>query len=296
MTKENGVFVSKQREKESKKRSLVVYAAIILFGFVTALFLGATGYLIYNYLTGLYSDTSLRSTGEKDVDTSGWIKYSNDYFGFIIEHPSEWVEVVPDGNGDNGSYSFDLVKSLSSSGNDEARISIFLQSTRPVYLDESMSVSSVEIAGYNGIKLEGSEYDISFIKYLIKKPGDQEIYAEIFYYTNTESQNLAQIEDIISTIRFVDSGKNTLANNSDCVVSGCNGELCIEKGAQLSSSCEYKNYYVCYNSTVCERQANGECGFTETPDFIECKEAYTSEPDEVRGEQMPVEQNLEGQM
>lgn len=54
-----------------------------------------------------------------------------------------------------------------------------------------------------------------------------------------------------------------------CYIGGCSGQICSgEKDA--ISTCEYKPEYSCYYGAVCERQADGECGWTETPDLTAC--------------------------
>ena len=54
-----------------------------------------------------------------------------------------------------------------------------------------------------------------------------------------------------------------------CFVGGCSSQICSgEEG--VVSTCEYRAEYACYQSGRCERQADGECGFTQTPELISC--------------------------
>lgn len=56
-----------------------------------------------------------------------------------------------------------------------------------------------------------------------------------------------------------------------CVVSGCSGQLCVEaSGEGVVTTCEYREEYACYKTAVCERQASGQCGWTETPGLAQC--------------------------
>lgn len=55
---------------------------------------------------------------------------------------------------------------------------------------------------------------------------------------------------------------------SGCVVTGCSGEVCAEE--EVITTCEYRPQYVCYKTAICERQASGECGWTETPELTAC--------------------------
>jgi len=55
-----------------------------------------------------------------------------------------------------------------------------------------------------------------------------------------------------------------------CVVGGCSSQLCGEAGDDLISTCEWREEYACYQDAICERQANGECGWTETNKLTQC--------------------------
>jgi hypothetical protein len=59
--------------------------------------------------------------------------------------------------------------------------------------------------------------------------------------------------------------------SSECAVGGCSSQLCVPKSAgDVVSTCEYKEEYGCYQSAACERQQNGECGWTQTEKLREC--------------------------
>lgn len=57
-----------------------------------------------------------------------------------------------------------------------------------------------------------------------------------------------------------------------CIISGCNGEVCTEEGKQSGAItvCVWEEKYSCYKDLKCERQTNGRCGFTQTPEFKSC--------------------------
>jgi hypothetical protein len=56
---------------------------------------------------------------------------------------------------------------------------------------------------------------------------------------------------------------------SRCRASGCSGQLCTDRGDQMTT-CEWREEYACYHTAVCERQPTGECGWTETPELKSC--------------------------
>jgi len=56
-----------------------------------------------------------------------------------------------------------------------------------------------------------------------------------------------------------------------CYVGGCSAQLCGEEEG-LISTCEWKDEYACYQdpAATCERQADGACGWTQTPELLAC--------------------------
>ena len=54
-----------------------------------------------------------------------------------------------------------------------------------------------------------------------------------------------------------------------CFVGGCSGTLCSDHEGAVST-CEYKEEYACYQSATCERQADGQCGWTQTEELKKC--------------------------
>lgn len=83
--------------------------------------------------------------------------------------------------------------------------------------------------------------------------------------------------------------KSPVVTKKECVVSGCSGQLCLEKVKSqdgMVSTCEWLDEYQCYKSVVCEEQLNGLCGWTVTPEFTNClEESRSSLNDEM---QVPV--------
>jgi hypothetical protein len=53
-----------------------------------------------------------------------------------------------------------------------------------------------------------------------------------------------------------------------CKPTGCSGQICSDE--DVASTCEFMPKYMCYKSAVCERQATGLCGWTETPELKAC--------------------------
>jgi thiol-disulfide isomerase/thioredoxin len=59
-------------------------------------------------------------------------------------------------------------------------------------------------------------------------------------------------------------------DSGGCVIGGCSGQLCIEEGDDGVSTCEFREEYACYNTASCERQADGQCGWTQTEELTSC--------------------------
>lgn len=57
-------------------------------------------------------------------------------------------------------------------------------------------------------------------------------------------------------------------NPKPCFKTGCSGQVCADE--EVITTCEYKPEYECYKRAKCERQANGQCGFTDTPELRRC--------------------------
>jgi hypothetical protein len=61
------------------------------------------------------------------------------------------------------------------------------------------------------------------------------------------------------------------ASPKTCVVTGCSGQICADR--PMASTCELLPEYACYHdpsATSCEVQADGECGWTQTPELAAC--------------------------
>jgi hypothetical protein len=66
---------------------------------------------------------------------------------------------------------------------------------------------------------------------------------------------------------FLRAGK-TSAAQKPCMKTGCSGQVCSDQ--EVITTCEFKTEYECYRKAACERQANGDCGFTPTPELTAC--------------------------
>jgi len=76
----------------------------------------------------------------------------------------------------------------------------------------------------------------------------------------------AQTNVASPTLAIAPIEKQQINAKSPCVVGGCSGQLCThKKDGPAISTCEWKQAYSCYQKAgVCEVQANGTCGWSQT--------------------------------
>ena len=58
------------------------------------------------------------------------------------------------------------------------------------------------------------------------------------------------------------------ASMKPCIKTGCSNQICSDQ--TVISTCEYRPEYACYQKATCERQSDGNCGFTKTRELTEC--------------------------
>jgi hypothetical protein len=69
-------------------------------------------------------------------------------------------------------------------------------------------------------------------------------------------------------LRAKPGGTSSDDQNKPCFKTGCSGQVCADE--EVMTTCEYLAEYDCYKTAKCERQANGKCGFTDTPELRRC--------------------------
>lgn len=56
-----------------------------------------------------------------------------------------------------------------------------------------------------------------------------------------------------------------------CKLAGCGNQLCVNADEDdIFTTCEWREEYACYEDARCEKQADGDCGWTETPELASC--------------------------
>lgn len=101
------------------------------------------------------------------------------------------------------------------------------------------------------------------------------VYGGIFYFQHlrpgqqvpTQTQSPTQ-EEPMTTEDIVGAATTTPTIIGRCVVSGCSGEICSDES--VISNCMYRSEFACYRTAQCERQGDGACGWTQTPELLVC--------------------------
>lgn len=57
-------------------------------------------------------------------------------------------------------------------------------------------------------------------------------------------------------------------SSKGCIKTGCSGQICADR--DVITTCIYREEYACYQQARCERQSDGKCGFTRTPELAAC--------------------------
>ena len=63
-------------------------------------------------------------------------------------------------------------------------------------------------------------------------------------------------------------GNPVCAPAGGCIRTGCSGQICSD--SDVITTCEWRDEYGCYADATCERQRNGACGWTQTPELTAC--------------------------
>lgn len=66
-----------------------------------------------------------------------------------------------------------------------------------------------------------------------------------------------------------------------CFIAGCNSEICTDMPLEHYGICHWEPEFECYHQYgICERDANGQCAWVQTPELTEC---FTKVAQEIGG-------------
>lgn len=86
-------------------------------------------------------------------------------------------------------------------------------------------------------------------------------------------------EQFTEDISLIPTPSPVNKDNVGCKTTGCSGTVCIDEDANdVITTCEYREEYACYEMMTCERQADGECGWTASEASDSCFAENVIEP------------------
>lgn len=85
-----------------------------------------------------------------------------------------------------------------------------------------------------------------------------------------EQEKYTQDSNSSSEDNILDKKKiDNITTNDDCIIAGCNNQVCTDQ-ENYTTDCRWHKSYGCYEKGVCERQNDGECGWTRTNEIMQC--------------------------
>lgn len=126
------------------------------------------------------------------------------------------------------------------------------------------------------------------VRIIIETEGEVDLSNISGFIDEASSSNLIQgmvsIKELckvsnLHNVKFVRLPSKSVPVTNGCKIGGCSGQLCMEGDEQIGGICDYQKEYGCYKKTKCERQVNGKCGWTNTPELNACLEDARKNPD-----------------
>ncbi len=71
------------------------------------------------------------------------------------------------------------------------------------------------------------------------------------------------------TFKVVKTASTGPVTGGECYTGGCSQEICSDQPGAISA-CVFRPEYQCYKEARCERQSNGQCGWTQTSELSMC--------------------------
>ena len=121
--------------------------------------------------------------------------------------------------------------------------------------DDSMADANAAMTGPDGVIVTGRDV-------VVTGPGGRsfELRATQVYVRSKR--------DSSSTKPGTGSTNPGTGSMKPCFKTGCSSQVCSDE--PVATTCEFRPEYACYQKAVCERQADGNCGFTKTRELTEC--------------------------
>ena len=212
----------------------------------------------------------------EDIDTSEWIDFESEIVNISLSSPAGWGRPEISSTSSKDQLVFDndftITKGVYYTDNRDRVLSFseFIEQNTP----NRRIVTNYEV---DGLDVKRASYDYSSAERaeLIIFPPNQydEMISIFFHYPKNDIAEIREYFGVLDSIEILPESRNSVTptgseNMSSCMITGCSNEICAEE--EVITTCEYKEEYSCYESATCERQENGECGWTMTNKLQSC--------------------------
>lgn len=210
-------------------------------------------------------------------ETVNWKTYTNTKAGYSIKYPPEWYVLSPRKNDPLDS------KNIRIAYDQDLKISQQLKK------DETYASLDILIKDSDGKTAKEFLLEHEDIKEMSDKIFTQKIDKyEAYTFQSQRNQYTALVKNgILYEFQLIAAGSNQRVNMylgsesistfkfldqtsgaKECKPTGCSGEICSDKDEV--SICIIRTEDGCYENAKCERQSNGECGWTQTEELKSC--------------------------
>jgi hypothetical protein len=142
--------------------------------------------------------------------------------------------------------------------------------TLPFSSSQQFELQIVDASGETLYTWSADKSFLAALSNLTLKPGQSEVVNETFNVQFAKAGTFT-VNAWMPTMR----GEQPRASASvefvapSCFIGGCSGQVCSDRQGVIST-CEWRPEYACYQSATCERQADGQCGWTQTTALLQC--------------------------
>jgi hypothetical protein len=215
--------------------------------------------------------------------TSGWNTYRNIHNNYQIKYPQDWYAWPPPDAGNLETYSGgNIRKDANVYPLHDIQIISYESSSEETFNSERSLAENWEwIGSTNSSSLTINGNQAWYIHGVLKAESDSDTlywrqYVQIqtpthlhtFTWNDSTDKSESHIFDqIIATFEFTDE-------ENECVKTGCSGQVCSDE--EVMTTCEYRLEYACYQNATCERQDDGECGWTQNEELVSCLESNSN--------------------
>lgn len=142
------------------------------------------------------------------------------------------------------------------------------------YDDEKFPVQIIneqgKILGSSVAQAKEQDTPGEFIPFIVTVDFDAGFYSTGYVVLQNASDKSVSLK---MPVQF--SQKTNERVSGGCKVTGCSSQVCADQ--DVVTDCSYKEEYMCYQKARCERQADGNCGWTQSKELRLCLDQFDEE-------------------